>query len=249
MFCAVKLIQSKEHGLFQKIKSRFFSTSPIPQQINLKSYAPYYYLEITREQCGENFEHLAEIIGRCARFIVPVGDMIIDDNRYVSKYRPTKFPSIMLLNSFKDIIKIKKSPKLSIAIKDEKGEYTDFIKELVKYAAIIKIYTDNHYSYERIFDELYEKFGASIILCHTENINFNCDFTLLLGADECKIVENKEGVCKVLMLNGLELPLEYEKLRPPQTDKLLFASALYELCGVKKLEGMKYNDFYTIELH
>ena len=47
---------------------------------------------------------------------------------------------------------------------------------------------------------------------------------------------------KSLTPGGFDLPDEYEKLRSEKINKLYFASALYELCDIKELQSLKFNE-------
>ena len=248
MFCIVRITE-EEKGFFSKLKYLFNRRLPQLEKINIKAGAPFYYLEISKKQIGNNNEILSKILGRCSQYIIPCRDTVITDNSYIKKYIPTVFPSIMLINSAVNLLLNKSydKSKYSIAITDKNAQFVKYIEEFINLASVITIYTDNGFSYNQLAEELYLKYGASLIIKSTESMDYNSDLTVSTGYDE-SIVERIDG--KLIKLTGeyFELPAEYEKLRPAQIDKILFSSALFELCGVKSLESMKYNSFFKTEL-
>lgn len=248
MFCIVRITE-EEQGFFAKLKYLFNRRLPQLEKINVRAAAPFYYLEISKRLCGEHNETLSKILGRCSKYIIPCSDTVITDNFYVQNYIPTIFPSIMLINSAENLLlnKSYNKSKFSIAIVDKNAQFVKYIEKFINLASVIMIYTDKGFSYIQLAEEIYFEYGASLIIRSMESIDYNSDLTITVGRDEC-IVERIDG--KLIKLTGeyFELPVEYEKLRPAQTDKLLFSSALFELCGVKSLESMKYNTFFKTEL-
>lgn len=247
MFCVLKFIE-EEKGIRSFFKNLFNKKLPEPKQVNLMSAAPFFYLEISRKQCGENFERLSELLGPCSRFILLCKDTEIPDNAYVKKYRPTVFPSVILLNSAEKILQSRHydRSKYSIALVDRKGQFFGRAERLVTLASVIVIFTDNSFLYKGIAEDIFERYGASLIIRRSESLEFNCDFTVL--PEENCIIERLDNSYKKITGASFNLPQEYEKLRPDLTDKLSFASALYELCAVKKLESVKYSSFSEAQI-
>lgn len=246
MFCAVK-IKEDEKGIGAFLKRLFNPEIPKPERINILSAAPFLYLEISKRQCGKDFEKLAEILGPCSRYILPCGDIEIPDNAYVKKYKPVVFPSIMLLNSAEKILKSRRydKSKYGIALADKNARFCTFAESFVELASVIVVFTDNDYAYSRLAEDIFERYGASLIIRKSESLEFNCDFTVL--PEENCIIEKRGDSYKKITGATFNLPREYEALTPGQTDKLSFASALYELCSVKKLGSLCYSSFCESE--
>lgn len=238
MFAVVKIIY-EEKTFFNRLKSKFNKQLPKPQTINVREGAPFYYLEIKDTQCGENCENIANILGRCSNFIIPC-ECKITDNEYIKLYRPNLLPKIMLFNSVADVLKNKKS----FAIIDENLRFKNYIERYVNYVPVIKVFTRKPEELEELCESIFEKYGISIIVSNCENVNYSNDVTL--DIDNEFIIENINSKLEKLKGNSFYMGIEYEKIRPIGVDKLYFASALYELCGVKKLENLKFDDFKKI---
>ncbi len=67
--------------------------------------------------------------------------------------------------TFMKIIKLSKikANDLSVCVVDKKGDYTDFVKSLVKKASLIKIITQNDKDYLTLADEIYDEYGVQLI--------------------------------------------------------------------------------------
>lgn len=249
MFCAVDISES-EKGILKAIKNMFNRQPPQMSQINIKSAAPFYYIRINRKQCGENNELLSEMLGRLSKYIIPCGNTKITDNAYVRKYRPSVFPSIMLLNSAERLLQKKDYNRngYSIGIIDKDARFSAYIDRFIQLASVVTVFSDNQYIYEKTAERIYDDYGASIIIRNTANAEWNSDFTVCTENGGFIVEKREENTYVKITGNSFFFDSEYEKLMPEGTDKLLFSSALYELCGVKKFESMKYYSFYEEEL-
>lgn len=248
MFCAVEITEN-ENGILALIQSLFNRQPPQMKQVNIKSAAPFFYLKISKKQCGENFDKLAEILGRYSKYIIPCGDTEIIDNCYVKKYQPSVFPSIMLINSAEKLLQKKDYNKssYSIGIVDRKGSFATYIDRFIQLASVVTVFSDNQFVYNQTAEQIFDDYGASLIVRSADSIDFNCDFTIYAENDGFIIDKRNENYIKITG-NSFFVDSEIKKLIPEKSDSLLFCSAFYELCGVKKLKSMKYNSFYEQEL-
>lgn len=178
----------------------------------------------------------------------------IKDRAPLEELQPKVLPRIMLLNSAVDYMeKMNLSPsKTQLTVVDPKGIYLNCFYPLIKLASLITVVTHKEEEYTLLSDRLFESYGISLMLRrdYSDMGRENC---FLLDYDGNNIPLSFKGTAfskeKKYLLNGKSLtpggfvlPSEYERLWQKNTDKLKFASALYELCKVQELEKLSFNE-------
>lgn len=248
MFTVVEFIEEKRRSILDYMK--IFRKAEI--EIN----------EITPEN-GKSFYHCKAKVrkGRipwkaikaaspAERFILPYN---VTEKPPVNVFTPEKLPQIMLFNSAVEYIKEKAlSPsKTQITVVDKKGLYVNYFKDVIKLASHITVVTSAQ-SYRQLSDELLNAYGVSLIIRDElyEAKGENCflfDYeaeTVPLSYNGTVFSKSKKYLLngKSLTPGGFDLPYRYEQLLNKNINKLHFASALYELCEVKELQKLKFNE-------
>lgn len=169
-----------------------------------------------------------------------------------STYKENKKLSIRrLVNSAADILKSQK-PLKRLCIYDTEGCCTDLIEKLLPLASSLHIICNNREIYINAAEELFYKYGASITVSQNRiTPDDTADFVIspslrdIPPAFKGKILTcDTEGYHRAYtyVAKGIELPLHLEKLRPVFTDKLLFATYLYEKCSVTEIESCPFEN-------
>ncbi len=184
-------------------------------------------------------------------FILPFE---LKEDAPVKEFEPQILPQMMLFNSALDYIEKLNPPptKTRFTLVDHKGIFTESLTPVLKLASLITVITKEEQKYTALSDRLFEAYGISLMIrsdyheTKREN-SFLFDYkgeNIPLSYRGTAFSKEKKYLLngKTLTPGGFELPSEYEKLWQKNTDKLQFAAALYELCQVKELQNLRFNE-------
>lgn len=247
MFAVLK-IKKNETNIFTKIKLFFRPVEPELSRVEVKGAMPFYYLEIYENQCGEYFEIIPQLLGRCAHNLIVCDKYLLPKNQNIDYFRPKKLPQIALINTAVDFLKTNVSDKahFSLALIDENAIFTDFIYLFIEYASTINVLTNHPDKYESVAGELYNEWGVSLVITPSYSLIEDCNLIICPSKNNIKeysqtIVFKNNFQKKVYTVEEIDLPEKYNEIKPNGVDNLIFASALYELCGADDLKRIKYN--------
>lgn len=248
MFTVLELIEEQKKGfldfskIFRKPKLEITET-------DLGNGKNFY---VCRAEVRKGKIPLREIekVSPSGLFLLPPN---ISEAHQLQVFTPNRLPQIMLFNTAVDYIKEKALPptKTQITIIDREGIYVDKFKEIIKLASHITVITSDD-RYRNLSDELLSAFGLSLII-RKEFYDDKAENQFLFDYNAESIPLSYKGIAfsrekkhlmsgKTLTPGGFNLPEEYENLRNKNINKLHFASALYELCEVKELSALKFNE-------
>lgn len=175
-----------------------------------------------------------------------------DENTRCLEFHPTVLPSLLLFNTFTDYISLMKFPPVSssLTVFDSKGLYAERIERTVPFFSKIHIFTKETALYKKEAERLFDSYGISLILSDRPD-GKPPSTTAVLCADDVPFCDFYGGILFTSKSNpppskclvtgdGICLPEEYELLRPSGIGSMLFASALYEKCNVKKLGELSF---------
>ena len=248
MFGVIK-IERIGGGFFKRLRYRLFPPEPVIERISVLGSAPFFTLTLV---CDENEEvdtgEIYSLLGRCAGRVIVCGGTITEDEK-VKNFEPRILSSVMLFNSAVDYIKKCSLPpeKTSVAVMDFNGFQKDKLSLLVPLASNIKVITGNPEEFSPVRRRLYDDWGLAMTV--TENVNEagGCTFVIAPRTDKsnpdggCLLYRNEySGSTVCLSGSGVTLPDDITKVLPP-CNSLLFASALYELCGATRLSELCFD--------
>ena len=234
---------------FRKL-GRFFRKPKVEiERIELKNRKAFYNCKVETRKGKIPWEEI-EAVSPAKTFLVP--DCISEKPPFVV-WQPKKLPQLMLFNSAVEYIRERALPptKTQITIVDKEGRYVALLKNMINLASQITVITNDE-RYRKLSQELLNDYGVSLIIreefCGEKVENgflFDCSgesaplsYKGTVFSSEKKYLLNG----KSLTPGGFDLPDEYEKLRILKINKLHFASALFELCDVKELQSLKFNE-------
>ncbi len=241
MFAVLQTADSKTLFGKSKIESR---------RISLPSGEAFFIVNISCRKGKVPWKKLEKCLGILRKDVVLPDGIKIPDNVNITAFKPDIFPRLLLINSAVDcIMKKGLSHKESLCIFDERGIYTDYIEKLINFFSSVKVITPFAQKYEDISRKLLRDYGFSLIIssqgkCGSGTvISHSCDVPLYfkgrIYTGERKYLMNAE----VFSGGDIELPEEYERLRPENIGRVQFAAALYEKCGLEKLGELRYRNF------
>lgn len=250
MFFTLCITEEKEK--FSYLKDYFRQPEIIVEKISFSGCAPFYAIKAKRHRGAVPWGEISRVAGRLSSRGIFSSELEIPEGASVERYCPEALPLRILFNSSLDIIKKLGTDclKSSVTVFDENGYLTDLIEKLVFLCANIQIITSCTDIYEKTGRYLFEKYGVSPvitacggreILKSTYIITPSCAELSAFFKGVVFTLENKRGLwTSVVFPKEISLPEKYRQYLPSGTDALCFASALYELCGIKELSDLKF---------
>lgn len=251
MFATVE-VRDRQPGLSGFLKDIFTLPEINLTQVKIPSGEWFYRVIVTEYRGQIPVKETAERLKRLKGSVLFGADFPCDESTQMLEFTPAELTALLLFNSAADYIRqLKAEPaKSSLCIIDPEGFYCHKAEAMVPLFSKISVYTENIKAYEKAAAELMEKYGISItvaegfsgkapdstaVICNGE-VPFGNYFKGILFT-------NAEAVppCNLCVRGyGIDLPGEYELLRPEGIGRLYFASALYEKGGVKALGELQY---------
>lgn len=243
MFTVLQVHPYQKPPLFKRLFYR--QPDPVVTCVPLRGGAFFYKADFFTDKHGEtDVSVLPNLVGGCAQRLL-LSETEIQLQPPLQKFMPVLYPEILFLNTALHFLRGQPEPPniRILGFVDPTARLQEKIVPFVRLAKTVKIYTDFPNRYDTLTKEILEEWGLSVIVSSYAETLKECNVVL---APFC---ENSLGTHGVLC-GGREqicyageqflLPQEEEARRPKDTDAVLFASALYELCNVKGLENLRY---------
>ena len=168
----------------------------------------------------------------------------------VRLFLPKTLPSVLLLNTAVDVLQKKQlpAPKTPITVVDEAAVLTERIDLLAPFAGALRVLTAKPERYVPAQRRLMEQFGLSLCVCAQNAPLPESGVLLMKTADRAPRLfrgliftfdRRRFLFAETSAAADVVLPPKFEALRPPGIDRMQFAAALFERCGVKELENMR----------
>lgn len=246
MFAILQITESerKFHNIFRKPQIE-------SERITLPNGDAFFIVKLKNYRKNIPWKKLEKCMGILKHCVLLSDDTTIPDDVNITPFTSDTLQRIVLMNSATDYILNHKAQFISksLAICDDKAIYTNYIEKLIYCFTNIKIITSLPEKYNLIQNKLLETYGISLIITSAENydsdILISHKSTVPLYYSGRLFTNEKKYFMNAEVFSGsiIDLPKEYEKLRPENISSLLFASALYEKSGVKEIGELRYIDF------
>ncbi len=143
-------------------------------------------------------------------------------------------------------------PFKRICICDTEGFGADLTEKLVPFSSAIHIICSRRECYREAQEILLKKYGVSLTVSQKWNKSNDASDLVItpLLTDIPRTFGGLIFTCdtknihpsRLCTARGIELPFHLERLRPPCTDRLLFATYLYEKCSVYEIENCPFEN-------
>jgi hypothetical protein len=230
---------------------------PVPklERVNTSTGEPFYFLEIYRKQCGENFENAAKLLGAAAQNVIMCEGVTLPPDCMLKEYNSVKFRELLLMNSAVELLNERKFRResLRICLVDLKGEYASYVETLTQKASLVTVCTQNESFYEPVLRGIYEKTGASVPL--SEKMPILNDYDIIISPcflhnkllSNCAIFYSPaQKNYEIFRGSRLSVPKKLSQLIPEGVSSLDFAGALYGHCHIKEFGLCRYADFMCV---
>ncbi len=240
-----------------RIYELFSSPNIIYERVETGNSLPFFIMKVQKHKGKIPFDAMCDILGTLKNSVILKENIALPENSGIHLFSGEKLKKRLIFNSAVHNIALRKlSPtEISVTVIDFTGEYINDIEKLVFLCGEISIVTHEKLMYNRLRHFLLEKYGVSVLI--TDSVNKllkDTDFIISCSSVNIPIYFNgtiytdrKKAVMggQVIAGEGIELPPKYEKLCPEGFDKMKFACALYEKCGIEELAKLKYKDLLT----
>jgi hypothetical protein len=171
-------------------------------------------------------------------------------------FEAKRLPLLLHLQAAMQVLRRCETPaqKLSVTLVDPKGILCRCVEPLVMLAGSLRVFTPDFAVYRAAAAQLLIRYGVTLILSDSVGCFAQSD---VIVAQELSLFTGRErGLifspdsqtplpqCRVVRVGLPELPPAYAALCPPGINPLRFAGALFELCGVKEMERLRFNGFW-----
>ncbi len=243
MFTSLEILPPCE-GIFVKIKERIKPPGVRKEYVQVRGGTPFVRLKVREDYFS--WSDISSSLSGSERCLVTDDGMRIPP---CVSLRRGDFESlgtvIMMKTALSFLRKADASQNLSFSLYDRKGACVKLLKEIVPYVRYASVYTEKiqEYFYESV--RILEESGMSIKVGEYESLSRQADIVVadsfsrnMKGAKLIFLGKNDVIAYNTVTGDGFTLPEEYERLKGGITDDFLFASALYEGCGVRSFEEM-----------
>ena len=170
-------------------------------------------------------------------------------------FAPRRLPLLLCLRAAQQVLQASHVParQLRVTVVDSKGALTRQLEPLVSLAGSLRVFTPEPQLYRATAQQLQRRYGVTLILssspgCFAQSHVVIADDLRLFTGRETGLIFTPDAEtplpnCRVARCGAPVLPEAQGCLCPPGIDPLLFACALYELCGVKEMERLRFAAF------
>ena len=248
---AVLQIKQGEQGILAVMKSHLLQPEVDVKRVNIPSGTQPFFIISTMAQSGQiPWRSIEYSLGRLSgRLILPNGVSMPTSSNVKALDITNDLAAKMLLNTAIKVSKHSGIPKQKqrITVVDRTGIYIDQIEGLVKNASVVRVITDKIVQYEKLAQDIFYKWGASIILGVDLPLSLQSDIVISpfeqITGTEALVLSTSECKCltpKTVISPRINLPAEFLEFLPQDIDEHNFACALYDYCGVKKLADLSF---------
>lgn len=235
MFCVLRV--EKRRSKFRDALRLFRGDEYELKTIPVLRSAPFYELTVRVGKRGVDWQRVCSIAGKCAGKLVLTSEIELPPVKAVARFEGNLLFDKMVRNTFLHILRCDylKNSGITVCVYDQKGSYTDFVKELSPFVRELVIVTKNKKAYGELCDEIIGSVGVCPIVCDS------CPGAQVRIFPEKALMESDNVRIKLDKSQDFTPPDEYAYLLPDGAYSYDFFSALYELCGAFALGDMIFD--------
>lgn len=215
---------------------------------------PFYYIHVTVPDGKIPWHEIEGVVRANHLNVILPPSLSVPGEIRLPLYQPEVYPRLIGYNTFLSVLEKSKTPpiKRRVGIIDLRGGMVNELTRLIDIAGEVVIVTSRPYLYENLQEWATEERGAVLTICgdvhRVENMPMlflPCGFPFdVIGkgtAFSCR--QTQSHTRKIVQGFGISLPDEYSEILPRGYDSFIFASALYEQCGIKQLGNLHYDSY------
>lgn len=256
MFATVEFFE-REDGLKHRFRNLFIKEKIITERIPLPENEYFYKLKVPAHKGRIPYDKIRKIASGVNDGLIFPESFIPPEEEGMKLYSPKYFKEMMLFNSA--VFMLEKSvfepTQTVITLIDKKGVLAGEISRLVKYAAEIRVVTDNTRPYEIVSRKILEQCGLSILV--SSMLSSISREGIIISPKISEIPLSFKGIvitgerrflpfARVLTGTGISTDEFYRSLCPLNIPEREFLSALCEVCFIASLRKTRYEKLVDI---
>ena len=223
--------------------------------VSTENGLPFYMLDVYSGRNGFDYSSIEEKCGNYTSRIVAPREITLPDKTNLRRFLPGISNGIFIFNTALEMIK-KASPepeKVSVTVIDRNAVMCRKINALLPLASPVRVVTSRPERYTEICREIYEEYGASVIVraayepSSKKDIVICCDGTSNDAMNDAAVFSFKRGIYGKIRFWGSEIPLAqaHKEIVPDNIRTTDFAAAVTELCASTAYKSAVYSDTET----
>lgn len=200
----------------------------------------FFTVDIKKRRGKIPWKKLEKCLGILSQDVLLPKEITIPQNINITKFSPEKYNLILFFSSAAKHIRANKQIFGSLCVYDQKGLFLPFVESLITSFSVIKIISPFLDEYEKLSEELLDKYGASLLitkngkLCGDIIISPQSNLVDLTFSGTLYTISGRRLLSgRVLCPQKLILPNKITELCPENIDEIDFAGALYEKCAIE----------------
>ncbi len=246
MFTTITTI-SEPKNFFGKLKHKLLPPPIKSEIITVPDGCGFLHLEVPLIRGEIQWSNVKTVAGQnAANLVLPKWITPPDGNR-IKAFKSIDLPRRITVNSIIKLLSMRKNIMNEIAVIDYMGGCAGLLEKLPEYSAGILIVTAKPERYESVKRSAMNTYGVTLRITDDISKAFDCPLVMIpspmwsavafsrlsviIAADSRNIYSSN-----VYLANGINLEQRYLDLLPEGVSPLYFASALYEISGVKSIK-------------
>lgn len=246
MFICIEIAANETVGW----RRRFFPKKIRWRRVEVPRGKPFFIMTLTQHRGKLPWKAAAKAAGPLGKALLLPQGVVAGGG--MKAFSAEVFPELLLFNgAVKHLTSLDFDPVgQTVTLFDSRGIFARRVDSLVRLFSCVRVVTGCQEIYEKAAEKIMAKYGASLIVTDTpgelpggsvvissQRVPVTFSGTLYTDSQ----TELLSG--RVLRGGGITLPQEYDSLCPQGIDKVDFAAALYEKCGVEALAELGYDSF------
>lgn len=238
MFTCLELTP-KSRGLFSETYEKMRPPRPEREYVQVKGGTPFLRLKVKENHLS--WAKISSALERNERRLLTGDEISVPPLVGLSRAEPAALGMTVMMKRACALLAAEGRPKkLSLSVYDRDGVAVSLLETSVSAVRYVSVYTEKIREYFYAASKIMEQSGMSVKINEYESVSPPGE---IIVADRFRPCMKKARLIflpsdKVIAYNtvtgeGFTLGEEYENLKSGQTDDFLFASALYEYCGVR----------------
>lgn len=246
MFTVLHLERENPRG-WARLIWRLHPPQPELVRVAVKSGAPFFILRVRTAGKEPPWDEILYMVGRCASRILTDTQLNLPKSQNIRMFIPRHLPLIAAMYTMADVLRRSQIPpqNCKIGVYDPLGTLCGRAETLLQCASDVRVCTTSTTMYDEESRRLMRLCGAGLTVGETTELFRGCNILLCTQADilpanvfafACQGTPREN----VFLCSDLHIPEPYRSQVPEGVDPTVFASALYELCGVRSLAQCRF---------
>lgn len=256
MFATVEFYE-REGTAKSRVKNFFVKPKIITEKVNLPENEYFYKLKVPVYKGRIPYDKIRKVASGVNDGLIFPEEFIPPETEGIKLYSAKYFKEMMLFNSALAMLEksVFEPTQTVITLIDKKGVLAGEVSRLVKYAAEIRVVTDNIRPYEIVSRKILEQYGLSILV--SSMLSSISREGIIISPKTSEIPLSFKGIvitserrflpfARVLTGTGISTDELYRSLCPLNIPESEFLSALCEVCFVGALRKTRYEKLVDI---